>query len=323
ALGLGTLFSPALFLLPFPVDVSLGRFFAVLLPVAALAATLRSRPVPPGRMRRRLAVGAVVTAAAFSIGVRLLVGAAGPSLLESSHYLWWVLQPATVLLLAPALRARPVTPAALRCRLAVGAVVTAAAFSIGVRLLVGAAGPSVLESSHYLWWVLQPATVLLLALVAALAMPQIGAAEQAGMTAEGPARGRARVWAGAARHVPPGRTAVAADAAAGGTRTRMPPWLTSPAALVGAGLFTSAALAFLLVARWNATRSVNPLLPLLWAGPFVLLALGSAPNRGRGGRLMRWLAAGWLAASLATPYLWTAHLDARLRAAEREIATLG
>jgi len=259
ALGLGTLFSPALFLLPFPLDVSLGRFFAVLLPIAALAATMRPPPVPPGRMRIRLAVGALVTAVAFSVGARLLVGAAGPSLLESSHYLWWVLQ---------------------------------------------------------------PATVLLLTLVAALAMPQTVPAQQAGSVGEGLAGTGTRLQPGLARKTP-GRTASGAGAAADGARSRLLPWLTSPAVLIGAGLLSSGALALLLVARWTATRSVGPWLPLLWAGPFVLLALGTAPRRGRGGRLMRWLAAGWLAASLATPYLWTAHLDARLRAAEREIATLG
>jgi signal transduction histidine kinase len=256
ALGLGTLFSPALFLLPFPLDVSLGRFVAVLLPVAALAATVRSRPVPRDRMRRHLVIGTLVTAVAFSVGVRVLVGAAGPSLLESSQYLWWVLQ---------------------------------------------------------------PAAVLLLAMVAALAMPQLAPARPPagnGVGAAGP-----QVLGGAdAGAPPPGRPG---SASAGGARRRLLPGLTSPAALVVAGVLTSFVLALLLLARWNATRSVSPWLPLLWAGPFALLALGCAPRRGRGGRLVRWLAAGWLAASLVTPYLWTAHLDARLRAAEREIATLG
>src|SRR5690606_32834633 len=77
-LGLETLFSPAFFLLPFPIDVSLGRFFAVLLPVTALAATLRPHALAGRRPRVWLTAGALATAITFAIGMRLMVGAAAP-----------------------------------------------------------------------------------------------------------------------------------------------------------------------------------------------------------------------------------------------------
>ncbi|HEX7091312.1 MAG TPA: HAMP domain-containing sensor histidine kinase [Longimicrobiales bacterium] len=260
ALKLETLFSPTLFLLPFPVDVSLGRFFAVLLPLTALAMTLRP----------------------------------------------------------PALAAR-----AGRAWLAAGALAVALAFPLCMRVVTAAAGPSLLESSAYLWWVLQPAAVLMLSLVAGLAFPQARTAGRAGAAA-GPGGAREPVGAGRAqgRTAPGGVGMPRADAAAG-VWPRAGEWLASSPVLIAGGVLSSIALAALLLLRWPATRSVSGWLPALWAVPFVLLALGLASRRSRRSRLMRWLAAGWLAASLATPYLWAAHLGARLRAAERDIATLG
>ena len=52
-------------------------------------------------------------------------------------------------------------------------------------------------------------------------------------------------------------------------------------------------------------------------------ALGWARPRLRAASLLAWLAAGLLAASLALPFLWTRHMEARVVQAEGELARLG
>ncbi|MBI4410236.1 MAG: HAMP domain-containing protein [Gemmatimonadetes bacterium] len=210
--GPGRLFSPALFLLSVPGDVSLGTFLAVLVPLAALAAG--SRPAT--------------------------LGARG-----------------------------------LRFALVLGGVAVALGFTGGLRLLLGGAAPRLLEGGAYLWGPFQIAAVLLLALIAGLALP-------------------------ASRGERPGR----------------------PFALL-AGAVLSLGLAVVLIVRAHHGRPPAVWVPVLWAIPFVVFGLGLAGQSGRPGRLLRWVAAGWLAATAALPYLWIAHLDARLRGAERELATLG
>lgn len=93
--------------------------------------------------------------------------------------------------------------------------------------------------------------------------------------------------------------------------------------LLATGLALALALALMVLARWEVGQRIEPWMPALWAAPFALVAVGLASCAGRGGRILRWLVAGCLAASVVLPHLWVAHVDARLRAAEREVATLG
>ncbi len=99
-LPLQPLFSPGLFLLPAPGEVTLGPLLAVMIPLAALVALWRARPRSRRRFAFRLAAGAVLVPLTFGTAMRVLITAAGPSLLERDPYLWWGLQPAAVLLLA-------------------------------------------------------------------------------------------------------------------------------------------------------------------------------------------------------------------------------
>ena len=95
-----------------------------------------------------------------------------------------------------------------------------------------------------------------------------------------------------------------------------------PFALAG-GAVLSLALAASVLLHWRLTREVSAWLPLLWAAPFALLSIGIMPYAGRGRQVVRWLVAGWLAASAILPHLWVTEVDAKLRAADRELATLG
>ncbi|HEX7117329.1 MAG TPA: HAMP domain-containing sensor histidine kinase [Longimicrobiales bacterium] len=82
-------------------------------------------------------------------------------------------------------------------------------------------------------------------------------------------------------------------------------------------------LAGLVLLRWRLTQRIDAWMPLLWAAPFALLAIGIMPYTGRASRIVRWLLAGWLAASAVLPHLWVIEVGAKLNAAERELATLG
>ncbi|HEX7050299.1 MAG TPA: ATP-binding protein [Longimicrobiales bacterium] len=205
------LFSPALFLLPIPLEVSLGRLLVVLLPLGALAAVAR----PPALDRR----------------------AGGAAIL-------------------------------------VGMVAVALGYAGGLRLMVAGAGPGLLDGGGYLWGPFQFTAVLLLTMLTALALPQ-----------------------------------------GGGGRLR-------PGLLLG-GVSLSLALAAAVLVRWRVWQAIDVWLPALWLLPFGLVALGVMPYSGRGSRIARWLIAGWLATSAVLPRLWVTEVEAKLRSAERELATLG
>jgi signal transduction histidine kinase len=68
-----------------------------------------------------------------------------------------------------------------------------------------------------------------------------------------------------------------------------------------------------------------PATPLLlaWSVPFLLAARAASGYVGRGDRLMRWLAAGWIASSVVIPHLWIENQSAKLSAAETEVAAFG
>lgn len=85
----------------------------------------------------------------------------------------------------------------------------------------------------------------------------------------------------------------------------------------------SAALGVAVATRWHPDQGVQLWLAGLWAVPFILFGLGLAGYTGRAGRIARWLAMGWLAATAVLPHLWTAHVEAKLHAAERELESLG
>jgi signal transduction histidine kinase len=221
ALGADRLFSPLLFTLPLPGDITLGRLLAVLLPFAALAAGARRR----GRSAR-----------------------------------------------------------ALPLVIALGAIGLAAAYPLALRLLLDGATPALLQHSAALWLGFQLAVVLALAIITLLALPR-----------------------------------------ALGTEARRVAWL-KPA--VRRAALAGALLASGLLAVAGATSAVPHEAPRLgvaslWLVPFVLGALALAPVAGRGGTLARWLLAGWLAGTAALPQLWSAHMGARLAAAESELETLG
>jgi signal transduction histidine kinase len=89
-----------------------------------------------------------------------------------------------------------------------------------------------------------------------------------------------------------------------------------------AGLL-SLALAAGLTAWWRPDGpSATPFL-LAWSLPFLFAARAVAGFAGRGERLARWLAVGWLATSAVIPHLWTVSQATRLAAAETEVAAFG
>ncbi|MGH7553499.1 MAG: sensor histidine kinase, partial [Longimicrobiales bacterium] len=169
--------------------------------------------------------------------------------------------------------------------LAAGAVAVAVGYAASIRLFLDATTPLLLADESAFWIALQFAVVLLLAILTALALP---------------------------RH-----------------RTPSPPrtgrWWSRHAGVVPtvAGLGVAALLGVLTLILLDRTRSTSTLLALLWAIPFLLVAVGSGLGAGRTGRLLRWLAAGWLAATAVLPHLSTAHLNARLNAATQELESLG
>jgi two-component system nitrogen regulation sensor histidine kinase NtrY len=91
----------------------------------------------------------------------------------------------------------------------------------------------------------------------------------------------------------------------------------------GAGLALVFILVVVLLAVWRLGHVVDPALLALWAVPCMLLALALAPYDGRGQRLVRWLAAGFLAATAVVPHTWTLSGEAQLRNAEQQLNTLG
>jgi signal transduction histidine kinase len=214
-------FSPLLFALPLPGDISLGRLLAVLVPVAALAAGTRRKAQEPRRALIRTLAGGVAVAVAFPLLLHVMIDSATPALLQSHASLW-----------------------------------------LGFQL----------------------AAVLGLAVPALLLMQRVGIGE--GVAARWPRAGLRRVLA--------------------------------VVALLG-----SALLALAVVAAAAPDQPLRVTGAALWGIPFVLAAASLAPVGGRSGAVLRWLFAGWLAGTAALPYVWTAHVNARLVQAEAEIETLG
>jgi signal transduction histidine kinase len=218
--GADRLFSPLLFTLPMPGDVSLGRVLVLLLPVVLLAAGIRRRPGPRHRLPFRLAAGAFAMAVAYPAVVKILLDGATPALLHDPAPLWLGLQLAGVVALATA-------------------------------------------------------TVLLL--------PQ--------PTAEG----------------------------AGGRWSR--PLVRR--VLLAVALVTSAGLGFAVAGSAGPDTAVPAAVAALWAVPYVLAGLALALMPAAPAGALAWLVGGWLATTAVLPPLWSAHVGARIAAAESEVETLG
>jgi signal transduction histidine kinase len=232
AFGLGGLYSPALFLLPLPTDVSLGTMLGVLIALAALAASMMSNTRAPRWPTLLMLAGAVTVAVGYPGAVRLLIG---PS---------------------------------------------AADVDDGVR----AAGTMLLLGGPVLWVGLQVAAVLLLGIITELGLPRWhwGSPQQ-----------RATNWKS--------------------------PWFL----MLTGSLATSAALGVTVLLLGQTNRWISPWWATAWALPFLLCALAVPAMRADRVRLIRWLCAGWLAATAVLPFMWIAHVDARLNEAERNLDTLG
>jgi signal transduction histidine kinase len=90
-----------------------------------------------------------------------------------------------------------------------------------------------------------------------------------------------------------------------------------------AGLGLAVVMALVLAAAWHpGGPTLTPAL-LAWSIPFVLVGRALAGYVGRGDRLLRWLAAGWLAATAVIPHLWIANQSTKLSTAETEVAAFG
>jgi signal transduction histidine kinase len=218
-LGADRLFSPLLFALPFR-DLSLGRVLAILLPITALIAAVRRRPRPARALLARIAIGALVVAAAYPLGLLVLF--------EGS---------------TPALRQGP---------------------------------------SQY-WFGFQLAAVLVLATITLLALPPAGRRSQKDDWLERlPRRG-----------------------------------------LLAAAILLPIVMAVLTASKNSPVDPVRLETAALWAVPFVLAALAMGQAAGRSGTLSRLMLSGWIAGTAVLPQMWTVHVDARLAAAEDDLGKLG
>lgn len=233
AFGLEQLFSPALFLLPLPADISLGTLLGILITLGALAASLKATARVPRLPTLLLTLGAIAIAVGYPGAIRLLVGPSAGATSDQG----------------------------------------------------GAAGAQLLLGGPALWFGLQIAVVLLLGVITELALPRW-------------------TW----------------SAPVQSTERPRSPWVLM---LIGA-LATSAALSVVVLMVGETTQSFSPWIAAAWALPFLLAAFAISGFSGsKGVRLIRWVTAGWLATTAVLPYMWITHVDARLQAAERALATLG
>jgi signal transduction histidine kinase len=90
-----------------------------------------------------------------------------------------------------------------------------------------------------------------------------------------------------------------------------------------AAMILSVVFAIALARWWRPDGPPPTPILLAWSLPFLLAARGVAGYVGRGDRLLRWLAAGWLASTAVIPHLWIANQGTKLAAAETEVATFG
>ena len=93
--------------------------------------------------------------------------------------------------------------------------------------------------------------------------------------------------------------------------------------LLASAVVTAALLSLLILWLSRTRQAVPHWVAAFWCVPFVLGALGIPAHEFGGRRLLRWVFAGFLAATAVLPYLWVAQVNARLRDAERELQTLG
>ena len=185
-----------------------------------------------------------------------------------------------------------------RRALVAGALAVLVSYVAAIRLFASAAAPMLLAADEAtagapmlpsadasLWFGLQVAVVLLLTSITALAMP---------------------------RRAP----LVAIDLGRWAQRR-------AELGLLVLGIALSIVLALVVHFRLRPDLPPRAWTAGLWVAPFLLLSIALARFGGAGGRLLRWLAAGALAASAVVPHLWGAHVGARLDAADRELRTLG
>lgn len=85
----------------------------------------------------------------------------------------------------------------------------------------------------------------------------------------------------------------------------------------------AALLAAALVVWWRPESTLPAWTPALWVIPFALFALAPPSSGLRRAHLATWLLLGWIAGTAASSHLWVLHTEARLDAAEQELASLG
>ncbi|MGH7506339.1 MAG: hypothetical protein ACRELX_11840, partial [Longimicrobiales bacterium] len=180
-------------------------------------------------------------------------------------------------------RPKPLERREFSVTLLIGVGVVALAYPAGIRLLLNAAGPPLLEGGTRLWLGLQFTATLLLGVLTVLAFPR-----RRGVDAMAGRRGR-----------------------------------RSATALAVAGLVTAGILAIVVHLNLGDERGLSTWWTALWLVPFVMLAAALSRVRGQSSRLMRWLAAAWLGATAVLPHVWAAHQQARLASATRELSSLG
>jgi signal transduction histidine kinase len=101
AVGMRGGLSPMLLLLPGRNhDVTLTTLLAVVLPVAALVASMRRRAFDAEKHRLMVLGGSIITSSAFALSVYVLITSATPGLLERNRPLWFGLQLFGAILLA-------------------------------------------------------------------------------------------------------------------------------------------------------------------------------------------------------------------------------
>ncbi|HET8654317.1 MAG TPA: ATP-binding protein, partial [Longimicrobiaceae bacterium] len=97
----------------------------------------------------------------------------------------------------------------------------------------------------------------------------------------------------------------------------------SRSALIGAASLTTIVLAILFTLLWNPARPPSAAWAALWAIPVALFGLAPPGDPARRAGLRAWLVAGGFAAVVAMSHLWVLHVEAKLHAADRELARLG
>jgi signal transduction histidine kinase len=156
-------------------------------------------------------------------------------------------------------------------------------YPVLTRLLLNASTPQLLEGGARLWFGLQFAGALLLAVLTALALPKRT------QRLEGPG--------------PSGRRRVAL--------------------LVAGGVLVAGVLSLLAHGMMDVGAPGRTWPMALWTVPFCMLAVALSSRRGTSATAARWLVAVWLGATAILPTVWISHQAARLASAERDLTSLG